>query len=244
MNDREEKLSAHGQNDEVRRDILAAIRRHLTASAPFDAVRAEHHAQESGAHAPLAPVAVTHAPVAAPIARFHEALAAVGGHCVVVSDDRAAAETVQQLIEQKQAQRIAVSDAPLVQKVCAQIKSDALVFAQTEPPALFDCDIGITSAQWAVAETGTLVLESDCERHRLSSLVPPVHVAIIEAAQVRQTLGEVLHAINEQGPGGLSRTVTFITGPSRTSDIELTLAIGVHGPGELYVIIIAGEGHD
>jgi L-lactate utilization protein LutC len=244
VNERAEKLSAHGQNSEVRRDILAAIRRHLTASAPFDAVRAEHHAQESGAHAQPAPAEVAPAPVAAPIERFRDALAAVGGHCIVVSGDRAAAETVQQLIEQRGAQRIAVSDAPLVQKVCAQIKSDAVQFAQTEPPELFDCDIGITSAQWAVAETGTLVLESDRERHRLSSLVPPVHVAIIEAAQVRQTLGEVLQAINEQGPAGLSRTVTFITGPSRTSDIELTLAIGVHGPGELHVIIIAGEGHD
>ena len=78
----------------------------------------------------------------------------------------------------------------------------------------------------------------------MSSLVPPVHVAIIEARQVRQTLGEVLQAIGAQGQAGLSRTVTFITGPSRTSDIELTLAIGVHGPGELYVIIIASEGHD
>ena len=244
MSDGEEKLSAYGQNDEVRRDILAAIRRHLTASAPFDAVHNEHQQRESGAHAQLAPEAVTHAQAAAPIARFHDALAAVGGHCIVVSDDRAAADAVQQIIKQKQAQRIAVSDAPLVQKVCAQIKSDAVQFAQTEPPELFACDIGITSAQWAVAETGTLVLESDRERHRLSSLVPPVHVAIIEAAQVRQTLGEVLQAIGEQGPAGLSRTVTFITGPSRTSDIELTLAIGVHGPGELYVIIIAGEGHD
>jgi L-lactate dehydrogenase complex protein LldG len=237
-------LSAHGQNDDVRRDILAAIRRHLTASAPFDAVRAEHHAHESGTHAQLAPAATAHAQVAAPVARFHDALAAVGGHCIVVNDDRAAADVVRQLIEQKQAQRIAVSDAPLVQKVCAQVQADAVLFAQTEPPALFDCDIGITSAQWAVAETGTLILESDRERHRLSSLVPPVHVAIIEAAQVRQTLGEVLQAMGEQGQAGLSRTVTFITGPSRTSDIELTLAIGVHGPGELYVIIIAGEGHD
>jgi L-lactate utilization protein LutC len=244
VNEREEKLSTHGQNDEVRRDILAAIRRHLAASAPFDAVRAEHHAQEGGAHVQSAPTTVAHAQVAPPVARFHDALAAVGGHCIVVSDDRAAAETVQQLIEQKQAQRVAVSDAPLVQRVCAPVQADAVLFAQTEPPALFDCDIGITGAQWAVAETGTLVLESDRERHRLSSLVPPVHVAIIEAAQVRQTLSEVLQAINEQGQAGLSRTVTFITGPSRTSDIELTLAIGVHGPGELYVIIIAGEGHD
>ena len=53
----------------------------------------------------------------------------------------------------------------------------------------------------------------------------------------------MLQAINERGEGALSRAITFITGPSRTSDIELTLAIGVHGPAELYVVIIEGEGN-
>ena len=103
---------------------------------------------------------------------------------------------------------------------------------------LFDCDLGVTGAQWGVAETGTLVLESDAERHRLASLVPATHVAIIKAQNIRQTLGEVLSAIGDKGEGRLSRAVTFITGPSRTSDIELTLAIGVHGPAELYVVVI------
>ena len=86
-------------------------------------------------------------------------------------------------------------------------------------------------------------VEVRAERHRLASLVPAAHVALVEAGKVRQTLGEVLRAINERGPEGLSRAITFITGPSRTSDIELTLAIGVHGPAELYVVIIEGEGN-
>jgi L-lactate dehydrogenase complex protein LldG len=109
---------------------------------------------------------------------------------------------------------------------------------------LFDCDLGVTGAQWGVAETGTLVLESDAERHRLASLVPTAHVALVESKNIRQTLGEVLQAIGDRGQGGLSRAVTFITGPSRTSDIELTLAIGVHGPAELYVVIIDRGGND
>jgi L-lactate dehydrogenase complex protein LldG len=57
-------------------------------------------------------------------------------------------------------------------------------------------------------------------------------------------LAEALEEINKKGRDELSRAVTFITGPSRTSDIELTLAIGVHGPAEVYVIIIEGERHD
>jgi L-lactate dehydrogenase complex protein LldG len=136
---------------------------------------------------------------------------------------------------------VAISDAPLVRRVVEQSETSATLLEQCVPPALFDCDLGITSAQWAVAETGTLVLESEAEQHRLASLVPPIHVAIIEASRIRETLAEVLLSIGEKGRDEMSRTVTFITGPSRTSDIELTLAIGVHGPGELYVIVIQGE---
>jgi len=98
--------------------------------------------------------------------------------------------------------------------------------------------LGITSAQWGIAETGTLVLESEKEFNRLTSLVPPVHICLLEAKNMRETLGEILQNLNT---GNLSRTVTFITGPSRTSDIELTLAIGVHGPAELHVIVIGEE---
>jgi len=70
------------------------------------------------------------------------------------------------------------------------------------------------------------------------SLVPPVHIAIIDASTIFQTLGQALAFIHRNGD--ISPAVTFITGPSRTADIELTLAIGVHGPQELYVIINEG----
>jgi L-lactate utilization protein LutC len=235
-------LAEREQNKEVRRSVLAAIRRQLEASAPFDAVHAEHQAahHQAETHAVRAATFVTE-PVSTPTERFKEMLEAVGGHCAVVRDEGEAAAMVEQIIAQTKARRIAVTDAPLVRRVTELMRLDAEPLRNADAPALFDCDIGITSAQWAVAETGTLVLESDEERHRLASLVPTVHVAIIEAERIRRTLAEVLLAISEKGRDGLSPTVTFITGPSRTSDIELTLAIGVHGPAELFVIIVEGE---
>lgn len=99
------------------------------------------------------------------------------------------AQALQRIIDQKKAQRIAVSNSPLAERVIERVKSDAAPLKDAAASALFDCDLGITSAQWAVAETGTLVLESDQEQHRLSSLVPPVYIAIIEASRIRQTLG-------------------------------------------------------
>ncbi len=224
--------------------MLATIRQQLAASAPFDTVQNQHHSQSDvGAQSSHAAVA-ERAHVNSPVERFQQALEAVSGHCIVVDDRGAAAAAIQQIIQQTKARRIAVSNSPLVQNVIADVKSDAVLLENAAAPALFDCDVGITSAQWAIAETGTLVLESDRERHRLSSLVPLVHIAIIESDRIRQTLGEVLQALSEKGQDGLSPTVTFITGPSRTSDIELTLAIGVHGPGELYVIVLEGGDYD
>ncbi len=229
-------MTEQAESHEIRRAILKAVREHLAASAPYDAVRGE----QPGEHKTEPPVenTIVHEPNLSLVERFSAALEAVAGHCVAVRDEREAADVVGQIIEQAKAARIAISDSPLIGRVMNLAKPGAEVLMNASKPALFDCDVGITSAQWAVAETGTLVLESDEERHRLTSLVPPVHIALVEADKIRQTLAEVLEALSEQGRERLSRTVTFITGPSRTSDIELTLAIGVHGPGELFVIII------
>ena len=224
--------------------MLASIREQLAASARFDAVRDEHHLPSRVMERPALVTAVEAAVGSSPVERFQHALEAVSGHFIAAGSEAEAAQAIQQILARTKAQRIAISDLPLVQRIVAQVKSDALVLENAGPQALFDCDAGITGAQWAIAETGTLVLESEHERHRLASLVPMIHIAIVEAGRVRQTLGEVLQTLAQQGQEGLSRTVTFITGPSRTSDIELTLAIGVHGPGELFVIVLNGGNDD
>ena len=233
--------------------MFAAIRRHLAASAPHDAVRAAHDA--AAAHGVDVSArdeqSATVSFEGTAVERFCQALEAVAGHCLVVGGEAAAADALRQIIVERGARRIAVSDSPLARRVTGMAKAlaantggESELIEDASASVLFDCDLGVTGAQWGVAETGTLVLESDAERHRLASLVPSAHVAMIEARNVRQTLGEVLRAINERGEEELSRAITFITGPSRTSDIELTLAIGVHGPAELYVIVIGGEGND
>jgi len=232
-------LTEQKASNEARRAILTAVREHLAASAAADGVYAEG---EHGVKMPasrMAPALLQSE--GSLVQRFRQALEAVAGHCLIVASENEAAAAVQQIIEQTKAQLVAISDAPLVRRVLEQSETSATLLEHCVPPALFDCDLGITSAQWAVAETGTLVLESEAEQHRLASLVPPIHVAIIEASRIRETLAEVLQSIGEKGRDEISRTVTFITGPSRTSDIELTLAIGVHGPAEVYVIVIQGE---
>jgi len=225
-------------NEDVRKMMLASIREQLDASKPFDLIRAEHHANGDLKGDTVAPL--VH--IADAVERFRGSLEAVGGVCTVVRDEAEAALAVQQIIADSNL--VAVSDSMLAARIVANVTSPAQFLYKADAGEMFNCDAGITSAQWAVAETSTLVLESEQERHRFASLVPPIHVALISGNRVVHTLGEVLNRIAKSGRDDMSRTITFITGPSRTSDIELTLAIGVHGPAQLFVIIIEGADSD
>ena len=102
-------------------------------------------------------------------------------------------------------------------------------------------DIGITGVDYAIAETGTCVLVPRQGVSRLVSILPPIHVAVIEAHQVYETLDD-LFALRRlafmEGQGDMGSYLSLITGPSRTADIEQTLVTGVHGPMVVYMVIL------
>jgi L-lactate dehydrogenase complex protein LldG len=96
------------------------------------------------------------------------------------------------------------------------------------------CDLGITEADYLLPETGTLVLRSSAERPRAVSLLPRVHLAIVRPEILRADMHQVFVEAKD------SNYLVFITGPSRTADIELTMTLGVHGPKNLYVWMMMG----
>ena len=93
-----------------------------------------------------------------------------------------------------------------------------------------------TAARSAIAETGTLVLWPDADEPRLMSLVPPVHIALVDAASIHATFFDAMQA--ENWAAGLPTNALLISGPSKTADIQQTLAYGAHGPKELIVLMI------
>ena len=99
-------------------------------------------------------------------------------------------------------------------------------------------DVGITSVEWAIAETGSLVMWSRRGRERVASLVPPVHIAVVRQRQIVPDLLDVFRAAESRGLRDLPSNMTLITGPSKTGDIELQLTTGVHGPGTWRVLVI------
>src|SRR5262249_55203688 len=101
-------------------------------------------------------------------------------------------------------------------------------------------DLGLSGVDYVIAETGTLVLMARAGQMRGVSLLPPVHVAVARTSQVIATLADYL-LLAQAGADPqqyLTRCVSFVTGPSRTGDIELKLTVGVHGPGELHLVVL------
>ncbi|MBA3011390.1 MAG: lactate utilization protein [Proteobacteria bacterium] len=98
-------------------------------------------------------------------------------------------------------------------------------------------DMGLTRVNFGIAETGTLVLNSDSEETRLSTMLCETHVAILEEQKIRETALSMAGELNDlvQCP---SSYTAFITGASRTADIERVLALGVHGPLELVILLV------
>jgi L-lactate dehydrogenase complex protein LldG len=102
-------------------------------------------------------------------------------------------------------------------------------------------DIGLTGADLALAETGTLILRSDAGRPRSTSLLPPCHVAVFDRMALVETLQQVGVMLEAwHATDAVAGVVNFITGPSRTADIELTLTRGVHCPKEVHEIFVEG----
>jgi len=97
--------------------------------------------------------------------------------------------------------------------------------------------IGIAGADWAIAETGTLVQDATQVYHRMATTLPPISIIFAKTLSLVPDLRFALNQYAGNMPGYLS----FITGPSRTADIERVLTIGVHGPERVIVIFIDGE---
>ena len=99
----------------------------------------------------------------------------------------------------------------------------------------------LTRAQWGIAETGTLVLNSHSEDIRIATMLAEIHVAILPAENIRPDAESLVHELSAVLESDTPSYTAFITGASRTSDIERVLTIGVHGPRELHILIIGDE---
>lgn len=164
--------------------------------------------------------------------RFLQEIQAVGARSFVAADTAAARSYLERLVVE-QGGEVVVARRPVV----ASLRLDERFHQHGSFPAQ-DATISVTEADYALADTGTLVLFSAEGEGRTLSLLAPVNVTIVPASRILSGLAELF----TRAPDAVARSsaMVFITGPSRTGDIELTLTVGVHGPGELHAVVLAG----
>ena len=177
-----------------------------------------------------------------PPARFVEELEALGGHGERTESLEEAREYVLDLARERKAELLVRWDVEYLDELAAD---EPLREAGVEVAlwrALQDlreiagrADIGLSTATWAIAETGSLVLEHGPGRGRSVTLLPPTYVAILPVDRVLRTVPE---AIRKYTGNTLQANVCFHTGPSRSGDIEMSLVVGMHGPGDVHVILV------
>jgi L-lactate dehydrogenase complex protein LldG len=170
------------------------------------------------------------------IASFTERLEALAARVVRAATPAVARDRVQSLISGKQA---IASNAPYLAG-CGITNLPGVLSGITDRDQLRElcaaADVGITSADYALADTGTLVLLSTSQEPRLISLLPPAHIAVLPAGRLLTGLDELFSVLPD--PAASASSMVLITGPSRTADIEQILVRGVHGPGQLTVVLV------
>jgi L-lactate utilization protein LutC len=184
-------------------------------------------------------------PIEDPAARFIEELEALGGHGKRVESLDQASEYVLDLARERDAKLLLRWDVDELEDlgVDAPLGGTGVEVAVWRDLADFreiagKADIGLSTAEWAIAETGTLVLEGGPGKGRTVTLLPPTYVAVVSVGRILRTVPEAIEKYAGGEAGGLPANVCFHTGPSRSGDIEMSLFVGMHGPGDVHVILV------
>jgi L-lactate dehydrogenase complex protein LldG len=174
-----------------------------------------------------------------PLERLEACWKMAGGKFFAAANMEQLKETLLGILGEKNAKTVAVRDTTLARDLDLEAKGFTIIQPHT-PQIIKSADAGITAPDYAIADTGTLVEITGRNLDRTVSLVPPWHVAIVKEEKVLRSLHDLWPKVVSAKE---SHTITFITGPSRTADIEQILTIGVHGPKEANLILLRTPGN-
>lgn len=231
---------------EAREQILGAIRRSLKRGALDGAARAGVDQRLAEHRANLIPARAASLPHAAQIDLFQRMAEEVQTTLTRVA--RAAdvpAAVADYLSQRNLPSRLVMTPDPQLQ----DIPWSARPMLEIRTGRAEDADqVGVTACFAGIAETGTLMLTSGPESPTRNNFLPDTHIVVLRGKQVAATYEEgwarLRAARQAEGPAAMPRTVNFITGPSRTGDIEQRIELGAHGPRRLHIVLIDDEAAD
>ena len=173
-----------------------------------------------------------------------ENLAKLRAEVFQVPDLAAAADCLAAQARQRDWRRVAWHAHPVIEPLLAGIPcvshrlDDAGGF---DKDTLEACDAGLSTCECLVAQTGSILVSSQTCGGRALSILPHAHVVVAMIDQIVPTLADAFALVRERHAGRLPSMLSFITGPSRTGDIERILVLGAHGPKELIVILVGSN---
>jgi len=212
-------------------DVMERVRRALGRSGPTAAPPAPPEIPD-----PV--VRLVHSPIGLPDL-FNKRAAEMKMRVSSVSVDDLATELAI-FLRETNSRRIMLSDTPLLRRLelgdaLDQSGFEARYWSGVTADGAYDYDAGVSEVDYAVAETGSLVIRHRPEHGRLLSLVPFVHVAVVDPAKLLPDLLDLFETLSRDGVGS---GVTIISGPSKTADIEMNVVTGVHGPNVVKAFIL------
>jgi len=225
-----------------RETILARIREALKAPAP--------HPASHGAHAPHG-AASEHGPDAfrhwlppvgdSPddrLALFAKNSEALKTTFVVCESPAAAAAHATRIASAEAWKKVAAHRSPLVESVLGDFPDVLFTDGGFETAALEACDAGFTTCECLVAQTGSALVSSRDNGGRALSVLPPHHIIVATRSQLLPDLSAAFELVESKYGGNFPSMLSFITGPSRTGDIERILVLGAHGPKNLTILLL------
>ena len=184
-------------------------------------------------------------PIEDPAQRFIQELEALGGHGKRVEGPTEAREHVLEVARERGAKLLLRWDVDELEELgvdgpLGETGVEVAVWRDLDDfrEIAGRADIGLSTAAWAIAETGTLILEGGPGKGRTVTLLPPTYIAVVHVERILRTVPEAIEKYAGGGAGGLPANVCFHTGPSRSGDIEMSLFVGMHGPGDVHVVLV------
>lgn len=205
----------------AKENILRRIRNALSQPVPLPFPQAEGHQPVFKEGNPNLEIA------------FAEAFAALKGRFVFCSNHTELAQNLKTLAANEHWKNCYCRELSLLH----QLDAFELPFLNKEAD-IAKADVGLTTCEALVARTGSVALSTGQPSGRTVSIFPPVHLIVAYLNQLVYDLSDALRLLQEKYGDGLPSMISFHSGPSRTSDIEKTSVIGVHGPAEVYVFLV------
>ncbi|MBC6491627.1 lactate utilization protein C [Flavihumibacter stibioxidans] len=206
-------------------NILKKIRKALSDSTPIPFPASEGN--QSVFHPPADDLEML----------FAQAFTKLQGKFVFCLDEQELAGQLELLFRQTGWKQVYCREKTLREQLAA-IGMKELTGENGDPSELAACEASITTCEYLVARTGTIVMSSAQESGRTTSVYAPVHICIATTDQLVYDIRDGLKQVKEKYGGALPSMITFASGPSRTADIEKTLVVGVHGPKEVYLFLL------